>query len=71
MTTIFLKSPDERTVTTITGRCPCADEYLSIGYILIDAKEARKLRRKIANSPITAKDVSEWRNTVVPLTKRG
>lgn len=53
MTTIYLKSKDERTVTSLRGKNPQVPKFLiDEGYSQIDQKEFRKLLRKI-RSPKT------------------
>lgn len=50
MTTIYLKSQDERTVTSLRGKNPQVPKFLiDEGYSQIDQKEFRKLLRKIRN----------------------
>lgn len=51
MTTIYMKSPDERTVVSIHGRYPEPNENdLARGYVQIGQKEFIKLKRRIFGS---------------------
>lgn len=51
MATIYLKSPDEKTVVSIRGKNPEPDEYLmDKGYQQIEQAEFRRLKRRIMRS---------------------
>ena len=48
MTTIYFKSPDERTVVSLRGRNPKPDKFMvRDGYQQIDPNEFRRLKRRI------------------------
>jgi len=48
MTTIYFKSPDEKSVISLRGKDPKPDEFMvRDGYQQIDQNEFRRLKRRI------------------------
>lgn len=59
MTTIYLKSPDEKTVVSIRGTHPCPDDYLWDGYTIVDYKEFRRVKYKIQHPKNVTEEVDD------------
>jgi hypothetical protein len=57
MTTIYLKSADEKTVVSIHGIEPCPDNYLMLGYTVIEYGEFRRIKFKIHRNLISEETI--------------